>query len=67
MVNFQAATLTSTDFIIRLSAALWDKSFTLGGIQNLLHIHEVGDIGGDLRYRLLSQHLPAGRYEASAV
>jgi hypothetical protein len=42
MVNFQAATLTSTDFLIRLSAALWDKSFPLGGIQNLLHIHEVG-------------------------
>jgi hypothetical protein len=38
MVNFQAATLTSTDFIIRLSAALWDKSFALGGIENPLHI-----------------------------
>jgi hypothetical protein len=68
MVNFQAATSTSTDFLIRLPAALWDKSLTLGGIQNPLHIHEVGDIGGLLRYfSLPSRHLPMGRCEASAV
>jgi hypothetical protein len=53
MVNFQVATSTSTDFLIRLSAALWDKSFTLGGIQNPLRIH-------------LNTSLP-GRREASAV
>jgi hypothetical protein len=56
MVNFQVATSTSTDFFIRLSATLWDKSFALGragqgppvtggqtlrtGIQNPLRIHQ---------------------------
>jgi hypothetical protein len=58
MVNFQASISTSTDFLIRLSAALQDKSFTLGGIQNPLRIHEVGDIAGDLRYRLPSRRSP---------